>query len=116
LNNDLRADRINIRNISRRDLFALLLGWSIDFFNSTVERGRERVPEMEERIFVQTDIDKHRLQTHFDVLDAALVNRADDLARAAPLDAIFLETIVLEQSDPPLEFLDTDYQLVSGSA
>ena len=71
---------------------------------------------MEERIFVQIDIDEHRLQSHLDVLDPALVNRADDLALAAALDAILFEPIILEQRDAALEFLHADYQFVPSPA
>src|SRR5207253_2502713 len=77
--------------------------------DSAVERGRKRVPKMEKRVFVEADVDEHRLQTHLNVFDAAFVNAADYLARAATLDAVFFETAILEQRHAALEFLHTDY-------
>ena len=64
---------------------------------------------MKKRILVEADVDEHRLQTHLDVFDAALVNAADDLARAATLDAVFFQAAILEQRHAALEFLHTDY-------
>ena len=68
----------------------------IDFLDAAVERGRNGVPEMEERIFLEADVHEHRLQARLDVFDLALVNAADDVARAVALDAIFLELAVFE--------------------
>ena len=75
-----------------------LLPRPIDFLDAAVERGRNGVPEMEERIFFEADVDEHRLQAHLDVLDFALVNAADDVARAVSLDAVFFEPAVFEQA------------------
>ena len=52
---------------------------AINFLNATVERSRNCVPEMEERIFFEADVNKHRLQPHLDVFDFTLVNAADDV-------------------------------------
>jgi hypothetical protein len=71
---------------------------------------------MEKRVFVEADVDEHRLQTHLDVLNAAFVNAADYLARAATLDAVFFETAILEQRHAALELLHADYQFVAGLA
>ena len=49
---------------------------AVDFFDSTVERGWDGIPEMEESIFLEADVDKHRLQPHLDIFDSAFVDRA----------------------------------------
>src|SRR4029077_1961533 len=114
LHDDFRADRINAWNIFRSYAFALFLRGPVDFFNPAIERGRKRIPEMQERVFIKADVDEHRLQTHLDVLDPAFVNAADDVARAAALDAIFFQPAILEQRHATLEFLHADYDFVAG--
>src|ERR1700737_116314 len=95
LHDHFRANRIDIRNILRRDPLSLFFPGSVDFFDSAVERRRNRVPKMQERVFLQADVDEHRLQTHLDILNATLVNAADDVARVAPLNAIFFPPPIL---------------------
>ena len=104
------TDRINAGNVFRRDpLFRLAAPGPIDFLNPAVERRRDRIPEMEERIFLEADVDEHRLQPHLDVLNFSLVDAADDVPGGVALDVIFFESPVLEKRHPALEFLDTDY-------
>src|SRR5205085_10286803 len=68
------TDRINARDVFCRDpLFRLPAFRPINFFNAAVQRGRDRVPKMEERIFLEADVDEHRLQSHLDVLNFSLV-------------------------------------------
>ena len=74
-----------------------LVSPSVDFLNAAVERSRNRIPKMKERVFLKADVNKHRLQPHLDVFDFALVNAADDIPRALPLDTVFLEPAILEQ-------------------
>ena len=69
---------------------------------------------MEKGVFLEADVDEHRLQPHLDVLDLAFVDAAYNVPRAVPLDAVFFKPAVLEQRDATLEFLDTDDQLVAG--
>ena len=88
----------------------------LDFLDPAIERGRDRVPEMEKGVFLQADVDKHRLQARLDVFDPAFVNAARDVAGAVALDAIFLELAVLEKGDPAFEFLDADDDFVAGLA
>ena len=71
---------------------------------------------MEESIFLEADVNKHRLQSHLDVFDSAFKDRANNIARSVALDAIFLESSVLEQRHSPLELLHADNQLVSRFA
>src|SRR5205807_8432674 len=117
LHDDFRADRIDARNVFGGDPFARpFVGRPIDFFDATVERGGNGIPEMEEGVFFEADVHEHRLQPNLDVLDFALVNAADDVARAFPLDAVFFKLAVLEQGDPALEFSHAEDEVVAGLA
>jgi hypothetical protein len=71
---------------------------------------------MKKSVFFETDVDEHRLQSHFDVPDFTLVNAADDIARAFTLDAVFLQAAVLEQRDTRLEFFHAQYEFVASLA
>src|SRR4030095_13697062 len=71
---------------------------------------------MEEGVFLQADVDKHRLEAGLDVLDSALVNAARDVAGAITFDAIFLDLAILKQGDAALEFLDADHDFFAGLA
>ena len=97
LHNYVRAHRINARYVFYGDSFSRpLVASPIDFFNAAVKRRRNRIPKMKECVFFEADVNKHRLQSHFDVFDFALVNATDDVPRALTLDAIFLQPAVLE--------------------
>jgi len=80
----------------------------LDFLQSGIECGGQGVPEMEERVFLHADVDKHRLKAVLDVLDAALEDAADDVVVAFAFDRVLFEHAFLEQRDPALEFLDVD--------
>ena len=113
MHNYVRADRINVRDIFCCDSFPRAPARrAVDFLDSTVERGRNRVPKMEKSIFLEADVHKHRLQTHLDVFDSALVNAADDVPGSLTLDAVFLEPAILEQCDARLEFFYAEYEFV----
>jgi hypothetical protein len=71
---------------------------------------------MKEGVFFEADVDEHRLQSHLDVLDFALVNAANDVARAFTLDAVFLESAILEQRNTGLEFFYIEYEFVASLA
>jgi hypothetical protein len=51
---------------------------------------------MEESVFLEADVDKHRLQAHLDIFDSAFVDRANNVTRSVALDAIFFEPAVLQ--------------------
>src|SRR5262249_45452362 len=96
LHNDIGADRVNTRYIFYGDSFSgTLVSPAIDFFNPAVKRGRNRIPKMQKRVFLEADVDKHRLQSHLDVSDFSLVDAAGDIPRRAAFDAIFLQPAVL---------------------
>src|SRR4030095_2910985 len=117
LHDHVRTNRINVRDVFYRDPFSrALVRASVDFFDPAIERRGNRVPKMQERIFFEADVNKHRLQTHLDVFDFTFVNAAYDVPRALTLDAEFLESATLEQSHAGLEFLHTQNELVAGLA
>jgi len=111
------TDRVNVRYIFCRDPFSRpLVRRPIDFFNSAVERGGNSIPKMKESVFLEADVDEHRLQPHLDVLDFAFVNAADDIARVFTLDAVFFEPAILQERDSRLEFFYAEYEFVAGLA
>jgi len=67
---------------------------------------------MEEGIFLEADVDEHRLQSHLDIFDSAFVDRANNVTGSVALDAIFFESSVLQQRHAALQLLHADYQLV----
>ena len=79
--------------------FVLLPVLALDFFDAAVERGRDGVPEVQEGVFFEADIDEHRLEPVLDVFYAAFKNAADDVAFGGPFDRVFLELPVFEQCD-----------------
>ena len=86
----------------------------IDFFDAAVEGGGDGVPKMEKGVFLEADVHEHRLQSHLDVLDFAFVDAADDVARVAPLDAVFLKPAILEQRHAALEFFHAENEFVAS--
>src|SRR6266436_7450376 len=115
LHDYIRADWVNAGYILYGDSFSRpLVPPPIDFFNAAVKRSRNRIPKMKERVFLKADVNKHRLQTHLDVSDLALVDAADDVSRALTLDAVFLQPAVLEQGNTGFEFFHAEYELVAG--
>jgi hypothetical protein len=117
LDDDFRADRIDVRNVLGGDLLLLFLRFALalDFLEAGVERGGDGVPEVEEGVLVEADVDEHRLEAGLDVLDAALEDAADDVLVALALDGVFLEDAVLEQGDAAFEFLDVDDDAVAAN-
>jgi hypothetical protein len=69
---------------------------------------------VKERILLEADVDKHRLQSHLDVFNLTLVNAAYDVPCALTFNAILLEAAALEQSHSGLEFLHTENELVAS--
>ena len=105
-------------NVLRRDPLlrgAAVVG-AIDLLDAAIEGGGNRVPKMEEGVFFEADVDKHRLQPHLDVLNFALVNAPDNVARGVTLDVVFFEAAVFEQRHAALQFLDADDELVARLA
>jgi len=76
----------------------------------------KRVPKMEKRIFVEADVDEHRLQTHLDVFNAAFVNAAYDLREPLRSTLYSSRRPFSSNGHAALEFLHTDYQFVAGLA
>ena len=115
LHDYIRTDWVNAGYILYGDSFSRpLVPPPIDFFNATVKRSRNRIPKVEERVFLKADVNKHRLQAHLDVSDLALVDAADDVPRGLTFDAVFLQPAVLEQCNAGFEFFHAEYELVAG--
>src|SRR5205814_9190232 len=61
LHNDIGADGINARYVFNRNSFSRPLApAAINFLDTAVECSRYCVPKMEERIFLEADVNKHR--------------------------------------------------------
>ena len=117
LHDHIRTHRINGRDVFNGDpLAGALIRAPVDFFDPAVERRGNRIPKMEERVLFEADVNKHRLQTHLDVFDFALVNAAYDVPRTLTLNTVFLEAATLEQSHTGLESLHAQYEFVAGLA
>ena len=71
---------------------------------------------MEEGVFLEADVDEHRLQAHLDVLYFALVNAPDNVAQAVTLDAVFFQAAVFQKCHSTLQFLYADDELVARLA
>ena len=72
----------------------------LDRLDARVERGGDRVPVMEKGVFIEADVDEHRLEAGLEVLDLALVDAAGNLAVAFALDGEFLEPAAFQDGDP----------------
>ena len=85
-----------------------MAAFAVDRLDSAVESGGDGIPELEKRIFLESDVDEHRLDAGLDVADFAFVNAADDVPVGLAFDGVFLESVVLKKRDAFLEFLATD--------
>ena len=97
-------------------LLFLAAAGALDLLDAAVERRRERVPEMQEGIFLEADVHEHRLEAVLDVLHAALEDAADDVAVGFALDGVFLEDAALEERHAALELFGIDDEFVAGLA
>ncbi len=109
----LRTDRINVRDVLRRDARPLLaVAAALDGFHAAVERGGDRIPEVEEGVLLDADVDEHRLEPVLNVLHPPLEHRADELAGVGAFDRVLLETAPLEKGDPCLDLAPVDDEQV----
>src|SRR5262249_33633128 len=80
LHDHVGAYRVNARYVFYCDAFSrALVRAPVNFFDAAIERSWNGVPEMKERIFLEAHVNKHRLQSHFNVFDFTLVNAACDV-------------------------------------
>ena len=99
LNEDVRPYGVDIRHIFMGDAWGFFLRVftsPINGFDATVECCWDGIPELKERIFLESDINEHRLDARFDIANLALVNAADDIAIGLAFDCVFLESVILE--------------------
>ena len=110
LDDNLRTYRIDIRDVLGGDflLLALRIAFALDLLQAGIERGGDGIPEMQEGILVEADIDEHGFKAGLDVFDAALEDAADDVLIALALDGVFLEHAILQQRDAAFKFFDVD--------
>lgn len=119
LDEHFRADRVEVGDVLGLDALlafavaAALLGVALDLLEAGVEGFGNGVPEVEEGVFLETNVDEHRVQPGLDVADDAFVDRADDALVVFSLHGVFLERAVLEEGDARLEFLTVDDDLDS---
>ncbi|MFM8716257.1 MAG: hypothetical protein ACKOF3_05665 [Spartobacteria bacterium] len=117
LHEDIRAHGVDVWHILVGDARGLLLGVAvaaIDGLDAAVEGGGDGIPELEEGIFLESDVDEHGLDAGFDVSDLAFENAADDVAVGFAFDGVFLKPVVLEKRNAFLELLTADDQLDAG--
>lgn len=70
------------------------------------------VTDVQEPVSPHAEIDEHRLDARLDVDDASLVDIADEVLEAVPLDVQLFEGTVLDNGDPTLLRLeDVDQHL-----
>ena len=115
LDDDVGAGREELRDVLRliAGLALLLLGGFVvaDELDLRVIGGREHVPVMEERVLRLTDVHEGGLEASFEVLDAALEDRADHAVLALVLDLELVEDAVGEERDALLQRLGVDHEL-----
>ena len=117
LHEDIRAHGVDVWHILVGDARGLLLGVAIaaiDGFNPAIEGGRDGVPELQEGIFLKSDVNEHGFDAGLDVADFSFENAADDVAVGFAFDGVFLEPVVLEKRDAFLELFTADDQLDAG--
>jgi hypothetical protein len=70
---------------------------------------------VEEGVFFEPDVHKHRFEAVFDVFDAALEYGTDDVAVGLTFDGVFLQHAVFKERHAAFEFFGTNDEGVSGS-
>jgi hypothetical protein len=90
--------------------------FAIDLLNAAIERGWQGIPEMQECVFLESDVHEHRLQAVFDVLHAALEDAADNVPIGFAFDGILFEHAIFEQGDAAFEFFAINDEFVAGLA
>ena len=86
----------------------------LDFLEATVESCRNRIPEVEECIFLQTDVDKHRLKSPLDIFYPALENAADDVLVPFAFYGVLFEHPIFKKRDAAFEFFDIDDNTIAA--
>ena len=115
LDEEFRADWVERGDVLGGDFlgFELLTAGAFDVFDVIaaaffVVGGWDGVPEVEEGIFFEPDVDEHGFEALFDVFDAAFVDGADDVLSAGAFDGVFLEHAVLDEGDALFEAFGID--------
>ena len=117
LDHHLATDGVDVRDILGGEFF---LGWSLfasplNGLDAAVEGGGDGVPEVEEGVLLEADVDEHGLEAMLDVADLPLEDAADDVALAVALDGVFLQLAILEEGYAFFQLLTADDQFDAGS-
>ena len=108
LHHDLRTDGVQSGDVLGLDAFFLFAAAAIDFLQAGIQCGWNGVPEMQEGVFVEPDVDEHGFEALFDIADAAFENAANEAVGADTLDVVFFDDTFVEQGDAVLQFLAVD--------
>lgn len=110
LNDDFAASGVKAGNVLLGDLglVAVFAVVALDDFDAAIEGAWNDVPVVEEGVFVEADVNEHRLETVFEIADAALVDAADETLFGGALDVELFEAAFLHDGDASLEGLNVD--------
>ena len=72
---------------------------TLNLFEAGVEGFGDGIPEMQESIFLETDVHEHGIEAGFDIADDPLKNGAYDIVIVAAFDGVFFERAMLEESN-----------------
>ncbi len=105
LDDDIRSDGVDAGDVFGGDfLLGFLFALALDFLKAAVQCCGDGIPEVEEGVFIQADIDEHGFEALLDVFHAAFEDAADDVLVAFALDGVFLKQAVLDEGDAAFEF------------
>ena len=109
LDDDLRAGRVEARNILLRDLGAITtFGGAIHDFHAAVELVGHDIPVVEEGVLLETDVHERRFQSIFEITHLAFEDAADKTLLCGAFDVEFLKLAVLRDSDARFKGLSID--------
>src|SRR5207253_3496545 len=74
--------------------------FALDHFDAAVENGRNNVPVVQERVFLEADIDESSFKAVFKVLNLAFENAAYEAFVTRALNRELLELAVLQHRHP----------------
>ena len=86
---------------------------TVDFLDAAVQAGK-RVPEMQEGVLLETDVNEHRLQAMFDIFDFALEDTSNDVSVGVSFEIIFFKHTIFEKRNAPLELFTTNDYLIAS--
>ena len=102
--------RIEAGNVFLRDARASrgVASFAFDDFHAAVEAGRNDVPVMQERIFLEADVDEGGFESVFEIAHFAFENAADETFVGGAFDGEFFELAVFQNGDAGFEGFGVD--------